>query len=171
MKAANQLQLKVPSLLTASLAIFSLLLITVFTVGCSDKSLSTHSPDDQSTYAEATTLNTNEQTDSKFSSLAASAGPSEATYRATFSGDISGGPEQRTKKTQPSSRQIWIDQPGMTLNLAYFQTALAGGGSCFSSGDFIVSLRVITENKKTPSLAKGQFFFNATGSDGVTEIK
>ncbi|MCH7879488.1 MAG: hypothetical protein IH914_09280 [candidate division Zixibacteria bacterium] len=174
MNTLNQLQPRARSPLTAFSVFASLSLLAVFTVGCSEQRLSALSSDDASTLSEAPTLTESEQTQFDAPLLAKPGGSSEATFSVTISGDISGGPETRTQSPfKPSSTQVVISKPGIALDLAYFQTALTGGGTCFGSGEFTGPLAIQTKKKNTPSLAVSQFFFNATGSDvgGTTEIK
>lgn len=92
-----------------------------------------------------------------------------ATYTVTVSGDISGGPETRQ---DDGDRQIVVSQPGITLDLSYFQTAIPGGEDCFASGSFTGSLDV-HQDRKSPSSAETLFFFRGTGTgqDAGTEIK
>ena len=171
MNTLNQPQLKALSPLAAFSAFASLLLIAVFAGGCSEQSLSPLLSDDASALTEAPTPTESEQESLDDFLGKKPGGSSDATFRVTFSGDISGGPETRTQKLQPSSTQVIISKPGIALDLTYFQTALAGGGICFSADEFTGSLQIKTEKKNTPSLAESFFFFHATGSDGVTEIK
>lgn len=171
MPTLNQRQLKAGSPMTALWTVAAILLLVVFAVGCSEQSLSPLSSDAASTASQAPALTEREQERLDDPLPKKPPSSSDATFRVTFSGDISGGPEERTQQMQPSSTQVVISKPGIALDLAYFQTALAGGGVCFSAGEFTGPFQIKTKKKNTPSLAESFFFFSATGSGGVTEIK
>ena len=168
MNTLNILQQKAWSPMTAFLAFASLLVVAVFAVGCSDQNLSVLSPDNQgnSSKDQIVTASELEQLDTPL--LAKPSGSSEATYRVTFSGDISGGPEEVTKTVKPTSSGVGINP--ITLDISYFQTALAGGGNCFSLGEYSGPLQLY-KKKNTADIAQSFFYFWSSTSDGVTEIK
>ncbi len=170
MSSLNQLQLKALSPLTTFLTTASLLLLVLFTAGCSEQSPSALSPSDESKSTDVQTFTDSEQNQSGSPMLAKTAGASEATFRVTLFGDVTGGLETRTYKTQPSSTQVVLND-GIDVELAYLQTAIAGGGICFSAGSYRGPMIISAVSKKNPSLAQCTFWFQATGSDGVTEIR
>ncbi len=169
MNAFNQPQQKAWSLLTASLTFASLLLAVVFAAGCSEQGISTLSPDDQAISTEATTMTESEQELLDGPLLAKPPSSSDATYRVTFSGDVSGGPGEVIRPVKPNSSSVPINP--MTLNIAYFQTALADGGNCFSAGTYTGPLQIKGDKNDASDHAQAYFYFYATGADGVTEIK
>lgn len=168
MNTFNQLQSEARSPLTAAMIVASLLLITVFAVGCSDQSMSALSSDDGSTLTDTQSLTENEQAQFDAPMLAKPAGSNEATYRVTFSGDITGGPAEQTKSIRPSSSGVGINP--ITLDVTYFQTAIAGGENCFSSGEYAGPLQIHIE-KNVSDPAQSHFYFWATASDGASETK
>jgi hypothetical protein len=87
-----------------------------------------------------------------------------AVYTVAIAGDISGGPESRQDDTDS---QIVVTQPGIELELAFFQT-LAGGTECFADGGYLGSLD-LHNNRKTPTQLEAFFFFWATGSGSEAE--
>ncbi|MCH9031985.1 MAG: hypothetical protein IIB00_06975 [candidate division Zixibacteria bacterium] len=168
MNKLNQLRPKAQYPIIALSVLASLLLLAVFTVGCSERNLSTLSSYDASNLSEAPTLTESEQAQFDIPLLMKPGGSSDATYRVTFSGDITGGPSENTIAAKPNSSSVPVNP--IELNLAYFQTALADGGSCFSVGAYSGPLQIHIE-KNTVDSAQSHFYFRATGSDGVTEIK
>lgn len=91
-----------------------------------------------------------------------------ATYTVTVYGDIQGGP---VTGEDDVDGQIVLDQPGIVLDLTFFQTALDGGGDCFAAGFYTGSLD-IQDDRRGPFRAETMFFFRrtGTGNDAGTEI-
>ena len=168
MNTLNRLQLQAGSPMTAFLTAASILLLAIFASGCSEQSLSPLSSGDASTFSQAPNLTDGEQDRLDVALPKKPASSSDATYRVTFTGDITGGPAEQTSAVKPNSSGVAINP--ITLNLDYFQTALTGGGSCFSAGEFAGPLQLHIENA-TANPAQSHFYFWATGSDGVSETK
>jgi hypothetical protein len=89
----------------------------------------------------------------------------EATFRATASGEISGGPQSHVNGITPKTTRVVIRL--MPLDLSLLAT-VEGGEACFWQANYEGPLTV--ERDKSGN-AFAQYFFTARGNDGVTDVK
>jgi hypothetical protein len=90
----------------------------------------------------------------------------DATFQATVSGDLSGGPQAWVNQVRPSQNSVVIRH--MPLDLTYFQTALPGGVQCFATTSYETALGL---SKLKDGSAKADYWPKGKGTDGVTDIQ
>lgn len=113
-----------------------------------------------------------------WSSLGVEAGGrEEATFRATVSGDISGGPQSRAQVIRDNTTQIVISKPSMVLDLSYFRgvsfKAPDDGADCFAAGSYGGAgnggSMHISQERDGSGLATA-WIRGATANDGVSDL-
>ena len=91
----------------------------------------------------------------------------EATFAATFSGEVSGDKHTWTQNISNGTKITNTPYGSeITLDMSFFSPQL---GNCFS-GTYVGPLQVGEAKKNEPGSAKAWFWFNANGTDGTTDI-
>lgn len=107
---------------------------------------------------------------------AAAGGRDEAQFTVTVMDDVSGGPETRLNVVRRSTDQVIISQPGITLDLSWFQSIRfkteGDGADCFFLGLYGPDQGggSLSVKRQKDGSAVIDYWFYATGNDRATEI-